>query len=322
MTDERASTYHRRRLTLRIILLALLALPLLYLAAAVAGALMPRNPGWEEPPQGVLVFVRDNGVHVDLVLPASAAGFDLYRLVSPAHIADPESARGWVAFGWGQREFYLETPRWADLTARNAARAVFGGDTLMHIEHVARPRPSPDTQPLRLERHAYRRLVAAMTSGFVIREDGSPIPLLGKDYADNDIFYEGTGHYNAFRTSNQWTAEALADAGVKIGLWTPFAQGMMWRFRDDPSGLAEQNAVLLQSALPTAAEFDDRIPSTFLLTAIGGSLTRLETKSTGWRRRAPAGISWLSKCIGHHRQSFGEERNRRPIACDAKRSRR
>ena len=101
MSDERASTYHRPRLILRTILLALLALPLLYLAAAVAGALMPRNPGWEEPPQGVLVFVRDNGVHVDLVLPASAAGFDLYRLVSPAHIADPESARGWVAFGWG-----------------------------------------------------------------------------------------------------------------------------------------------------------------------------------------------------------------------------
>lgn len=103
-----------------------------------------------EPPQGVLVFMRDNGVHVDLILPASATGFDLYRLVSPAHIADPESARGWVEFGWGQREFYLETPRWANLTARNAARAVFGGDALMHIENVARPRPSPDTVDLRL----------------------------------------------------------------------------------------------------------------------------------------------------------------------------
>jgi uncharacterized protein (TIGR02117 family) len=218
---------------LRNVALALVALPLLYLATAVGGALVPRNRGWEEPSQGVLIYVRNNGVHVDLVLPASAAGLDLHRLVPPSHIADAQAARGWVAFGWGQREFYLETPRWADLTARNAARAVFGGDALMHVEHVGQPRSSAEARPLRLERQAYRRLVAAIRSGFAIGEDGRAIPLPGTGYADNDVFYEAVGHYSALRTSNQWTADVLADAGVKIGLWTPFAQGIMWRFRKD-----------------------------------------------------------------------------------------
>ncbi len=175
--------------------------------------------------------MRDNGVHVDLLLPASAAGFDLYRLVPPTHIADPKRARGWVAFGWGQREFYLETPRWADLSVRNAARAVFGGDALMHVEHVGRPRASSDTRPLRIGPEAYRRLVAGIMDGFVIREDGRPIPLIGRSYEANDIFYEGAGRYSALRTSNQWTADVLAKAGVKVGVWTPLAPGIMWRFR-------------------------------------------------------------------------------------------
>jgi uncharacterized protein (TIGR02117 family) len=216
---------------LRIALATLVALPLLYLLAAVIGSLVPRNPDWQEPSQGVLVFVRDNGVHVDLVLPASAAGIDLYRLVPPAHIADAEAARGWVALGWGQREFYLETPRWSDLSVRNAARSVFGGDALMHVEHLARPRPSPDTRPLTLDRQAYSRLVATVTDGFVTQDAGRAIPLLGRGYGNDDVFYEATGRYDAFRTSNQWTADALADAGVRVGAWTPFAQGIMWRFR-------------------------------------------------------------------------------------------
>ena len=207
---------------------------------------MPRNPDWEEPSRGVLIFVRNNGVHVELVLPATAAGFDLYRLVPPAHIRDPQAARGWVALGWGQREFYLETPRWADLTIRNAARAVFGGDALMHVEHLALPRATADTRPLCLDRQAYGRLVARMTSSFVLGESGQPIPLLGRGYGDNDVFYEAHGRYNALRTSNQWTADALADAGVKIGLWTPFAQGIMWRFKqaECPSTDAQKSGMV------------------------------------------------------------------------------
>lgn len=219
------------RAILRVALLTLAALPLLYLLAAVIGSLVPRNPDWQEPSRGVSIFVRDNGVHVDLVLPASAAGIDLYRLVPPAHIADPEAARGWVAFGWGQREFYLETPRWSDLSVRNAARSVFGGDALMHVEHMARPRPSPATRPLTLDRQAYGRLVAAVMDGFATQDARRTIPLLGRGYGSDDVFYEATGRYDAFRTSNQWTADALADAGVRIGAWTPFAQGIMWRFR-------------------------------------------------------------------------------------------
>lgn len=223
----------RIRRVLGTVLLMLLVLPCLYLLGAVAGAFLPRNPAWKEPQHGVLVFVRSNGVHVDLVLPALAAGQDLYRRVPPGHVASPASASGWIAFGWGQREFYLETPRWSDLTAGNAARAVFGGRAVMHVEHGSRPRPAAEMRPLLLDTEAYSRLVAYVMDSFVIHAGGQPVPIVGTGYGRSDAFYEATGRYSALRTSNQWAADTLAAAGVKMGLWTPFAQGIMWRFRDD-----------------------------------------------------------------------------------------
>src|SRR5690606_380712 len=215
--------------------LMLLAIPCFYLLGALAGAVVPRNPDWKEPLQGILVFVRSNGAHVDLVLPASAVGHELYRWAPPENVANPESASGWIAFGWGQREFYLETPRWSDLTARNAIRAVFGGDAVMHVEHVGRPRPSGDARPLLLEPEAYSRLVAYIRNSFAVHADGPGAPIVGKGYGSNDVFYDARGHYSASRTSNQWASDALAAAGVKIGVWTPFAQGVMWRFQNHVS---------------------------------------------------------------------------------------
>lgn len=212
----------------------LLGLPLLYLLAALAGALIPRNAGWTEPDEGVRIFVRTNGVHADVVLPAQAEGIDWYELLPPEHVRNPGAADGWVGIGWGQREFYLETEAWADLTARTAVRALTGGDPLMHVGHLSEPRASSANRPLRLSPDAYRRMAEAIRRSFERGPDGAALPLTGEGYADHDTFYEAHGTYHAFRTSNQWTGDILAHAGVRIGVWTPFEQGIMWRFRDEP----------------------------------------------------------------------------------------
>jgi uncharacterized protein (TIGR02117 family) len=212
-------------------LAALLTTPLLYILAALAGALIPRNAGWEEPTGGVQIFVRTNGVHADVVLPAQAEGIDWYEIVPPEHVRDPGAAGGWIGVGWGQREFYLETERWADLTVRNAVRALTGGNTLMHVGHLLQPHPSAIYRPLRVSPDAYRRMAEAIARSFERGVEGNVVPLIGEGYGDHDTFYEARGTYHALRTSNQWTSDVLAYAGVTIGVWTPFEQGIMWRFR-------------------------------------------------------------------------------------------
>jgi hypothetical protein len=52
---------------------------------------------------------------------------------------------------------------------------------------------------------------------------------MGRGYGPADIFYEGRGRYNAYRTCNEWTGEALRTAGVRTGVWTPLSQSIMLR---------------------------------------------------------------------------------------------
>ena len=108
---------------------------------------------------------------------------------------------------------------------------MIGGGSLMHVTHMGRPRESEDVRPIRISREGYRRMVRAMEASFVREADGRAVPVPGSGYGPNDAFYEARGTYSAVRTCNQWTGERLADAGVRVGIWTPLPQSLMWRFR-------------------------------------------------------------------------------------------
>ncbi len=202
----------------------LLLLPLLYLAAGAIGGAVPRNASWEEVGDGVTVYVATNGVHTGIILPTRAAGMDWSPLVRPEHLADPRYAGHYLWFGWGERDFYLNTPTWADLSARTALRSAIGSDeTLMHIDHLLQP--WEDARPIRLSRAQYARLVASIRASF---DPARAQPIAG--YGPADVFYPARGRYDAFRTCNWWTGRMLANAGVRIGAWTPFSATVMQWF--------------------------------------------------------------------------------------------
>ena len=51
-------------------------------------------------------------------------------------------------------------------------------------------------------------------------------------YWHDDAFYEGRGRADAVNSCNHWVADRLRVAGVETSLWSPFAQGLMWRYRE------------------------------------------------------------------------------------------
>jgi uncharacterized protein (TIGR02117 family) len=208
----------------------LLAFPLLYFTAALLGGLIPANPGWTQAERGVTIFVRTNGVHTWLMVPSVAAGIDWRPLAPAHHIQDPRYAGNYLAVGYGNRDFYLNTPAWGDLSLRTALAAAFGrGPSLVHVEHERDPRPDEYQQSIVLAEAEYRRLAAHIRRSFQVDAAGGPIPLLGRGYGPADIFYEGRGRYDAYRTCNEWTGEGLRAAGVRTGIWTPLSQSIMWR---------------------------------------------------------------------------------------------
>lgn len=218
----------RRSVALRL-LAALAAIPGLYLLAALAGSLVPANRQWREPDRGTTVYLASNGIHVDLILPATSQGLDWRPLLPLRHFAAAEPGARWVAFGAGERRVYLDTPRWQDIRPRTVWAALTGGERVMHVEWIRVP--SRDARQIRLRPHEYRRLWSAVRAGFELGPDGWPQRIDHPGYGPRDAFYRGTGRASAISTCNSWIGERLRIAGVQASLWSPFAQGLLWRYR-------------------------------------------------------------------------------------------
>ena len=204
---------------------ALLAVPALYLAAALVGSLIPVNRGWAEPAQGTTIYLADNGVHVDIIMPIDAQGLDWRPLIPVRDFAKADPNASFIAFGAGERRVYLNTPTWWDLTPRTIWSALTGGKRVMHVEYV--PSPYYAVRQIRLRPEEYRRLWQAIRSDF----GGRPELIDHPGYGPSDAFYRAAGKASAFRTCNSWAAGKLRLAGVRTSLWPPFAQGLIWRYR-------------------------------------------------------------------------------------------
>jgi uncharacterized protein (TIGR02117 family) len=221
-----------RRSWPRLIALILSAPVLLYLGAALVGSLVPVNRGWTEPDDGITIYLADNGIHADIVMPANAAGLDWRPLLPKSEFANADPTAAWVAFGAGEQRVYLETPRWRDIEPRTISSALTGGNRVMHVEWVADP--SYAAREIRLRPEEYRRLWAAIRADFALDRSGKPQRIDHPGYGPADAFYRATGKASAIRTCNSWAAAKLRLAGVKTSAWPPFVQGLVWRYQHQP----------------------------------------------------------------------------------------
>ena len=216
---------HARRTgrVLGVMLAGLVAILLLFALAGWIGSSIPRNSDWREPDRGIEIMVGTNGVHTELVMPLVTPEKDWRGDFPAGDLARAQRDYTHVAVSWGEREVFLNTPTWWDLSPMTVLRiAGVGGEGLLHVAHYVRPAPSDDLRPLTLTPAEYRRLVAAiersLPQGQRVRHDG---------YGPHDVFYEAPGSYTVTNTCNQWTSDTLAQAGVRTGWWTPFAGGVM-----------------------------------------------------------------------------------------------
>ena len=262
------------------LLAALLALPLLYLLAALMLGNIVREPPRAAATRDITVYLLDNGVHTDitvylldngvhtdLALPLNNAVFDWTTVIDPADArqlyfppddslppkvsdkasrrrqyafvrrgdATPYEAFGgrlYVAFGWGNRAFYLETPQWRDMKVATAFKAVAGlGDTVIHATFLPQPRATPNSVAIDVSADEYRALAASIVASLQTDSPGRAQVIVGRAYGDNDAFYAAHGSYSLFNTCNSWTNHRLKAAGLKHIFWTPFAHTLVAAYR-------------------------------------------------------------------------------------------
>ena len=206
----------------RLALLLLLPFAGFALYVGVASALMiwPTAAPHAREPATIEAYVMSNGVHTDYVFPLRAAAIDWSQLFLPSHARAAPADAEFIAIGWGDREFYLNTPTWADLTAARAFGALRGGNrALLHVTWLRRADLRGSVWRLPLSVPQYAALAGHVHAAL---PGARAVPIAGAHYDGNDAFYEANGSYHLFETCNTWTGRGLRRAGVPMGRWTPF----------------------------------------------------------------------------------------------------
>jgi uncharacterized protein (TIGR02117 family) len=214
-------------------LLTLIAFVLIYLGAAWGLSRITVKAENNTQPD-IAIYLKSNGVHTDVVVPVRTETKDWTSRIAYKNTRSGDTTLSYIAFGWGDKGFYLETPTWADLKASTAFKAAFGLSTsAMHTTFYNDLSEGEYCIKLGVSKEQYQRLVAFIEKSLQNDPSGNTIAI-GTDarYGNDDAFYEAKGNYNLFHTCNTWTNDALKAAGQKACWWTPFDKGIFYQYRE------------------------------------------------------------------------------------------
>lgn len=173
------------------------------------------------------IFIASNGVHTDLIFPVRSPQIAWDTVFKPQTFKSVDSTFEYIAMGWGDKGFYLETPTWADLKASTAFKAVFFlSSSAMHVCYHKKLKPSPACRPIKISAQQYQKLINFYQSTLLRKAQAIQL-IKDKGYTAYDNFYEARGTYSFLKTCNVFTNDALKYASVKAPYWSPFEGGLM-----------------------------------------------------------------------------------------------
>ncbi|WP_162051831.1 TIGR02117 family protein [Pontibacter pamirensis] len=202
-------------------------------SAFVLSSIPVNSSAAQVPPAApVEIYVTSNGVHTDIVVPVATPTIDWRNKIPLHHFENADSSYQYLAFGWGDRRFYMETPEWDDLTPGVALRAtLWPTPSAMHVKYiVSRLTPTKRQQPVLLSAAHYRQLVDYIDASFQ-QESGQYIHITDSGYTGQDTFYEAHGKFYILKNCNNWVNQGLKAAGVEAALWAPLPFAVMRHLR-------------------------------------------------------------------------------------------
>lgn len=202
--------------------LAIFILSLLtYLLIVTLLSFVSVNEDFAENHQEIPIYILTNGVHTDVVLPIKNEHYDWSNQLKFEHTKSKDTTYQYVALGWGDKGFYLETPTWADLKASTALKAASGlSTTAMHVTFYKDLKESKSCKKLQISSDNYKKLILFINESFKTKSGEFLKIETDAVYGKHDVFYEANGSYTLFYTCNSWANQALKAANQKAALWT------------------------------------------------------------------------------------------------------
>ena len=203
--------------------IGIISLPILYLIGALILSEITVNKNSLIQEKDRTIYLTTNGVHLDIVLNVNDLSRDLLRGLKY------NQRNQYFAFGWGDENFYLNTPTMADLTFGNAFEALFlRSSTLIHLSRYSSYQSG--WMEVKVSESQLGKINEMLLSSFKT-EEGRKIHLKGASYSYNDDFYKAKGSYSCFYTCNSWVNHIFKESGLKACLWTPFDFGLLQKYK-------------------------------------------------------------------------------------------
>ncbi len=194
--------------------------------------LLPVNNGFAPTPLGVEIFVSSNAVHADIIVPKDNDVVSWSNEFSEISFVGDVNAETHVAFGWGDRGFFLETPTWNDLKISTAAKALLlPSSSCVHVSFT-RPGYFSDLASVAISQAQYRELVQFIKETLKHDSQGKYLPIPGYAYSSTDVFFDAHGSYHLFNTCNSWVGRGLRKAGVRVPWLTSMPRTPMLYLRE------------------------------------------------------------------------------------------
>lgn len=197
-----------------------LLIPITYILVSLLLTYIPIDEKTDNTPKKHTIYLTTNGVHSDIILSK--------KVMTPQLLKDQKyhPKEQYFAYGWGEENFFLNTPTWGDLTFSTAFRAAFlESSTLIHVTRYRKKRDK--WIPVQITDIQLQKLNEFILNTFDSNENGKQL-IKGASYTPNrDNFYKAHGNYMFYRTCNSWTNTALKESDMKGSLWTPFDFGVL-----------------------------------------------------------------------------------------------
>lgn len=223
-------------------ILGQLAIPTLSFAICLTiGYLTPRYWGkYSQTDCTIPIYISKQGIHTDIIVPVKNKYFNWYQYLRLNEIGrDANSEYKYLSFGWGDRAFMLETPTSASINPVTAFNALFlATPSTVQVQGYAVFPQNEETKCVKISGTNYLKIVNFINNSFQLDAGGNKLKI-SYGYQDSDSFYEANGSYSILRTCNDWTAEALREAGINTPLWSTLSSSIMLHLNSGCEGIAE-----------------------------------------------------------------------------------
>jgi len=181
-------------------------------------------------PKAQTLYVIAGGWHTEIAIPVRTLSGPLTDL------KEVKSSTANVAFGWGQRDYYMAaTPDFGDLL-----KAAVSGPAVMLVIPLDGP-PADTFGPsnvfaVPVSSEGLARLAEYLWADLQKDPTGVPRPIAAGPYVGS-AFYASTSTYEVLHNCNTWTAEALHLAGIAVSAdGVIFAGQVLDQVRKLPAG--------------------------------------------------------------------------------------